>query len=384
MGGAGKAAAMMADALVARYPDAVGCVVVPYGHGLPDGRRRTGQVDVIEAAHPVPDDGALQAGQRLLDIARSAGPDDRFVFLVSGGASALLEVPRPGIGLAEIQALNRCLLASGEDIRAINAVRRKLSLIKGGGLALAAAPAEILVLAVSDVPGDRLADIGSGPCSPDPTTQAEARATLARAGCALPSGLVALLDDPAKGPPPAGHPAFRAVQARIIARSDDAQRAVAGAAQAAGFTPLLLGSSINEPGEELARAHAARVRQRRSSRQPLALISGGETTVRLPPTPGLGGRNTTYLLRLALELAGADRIFALAADTDGIDGTGGHAGGWIGPDTLARGKVKGLDAEALLAQGDSYRFLAELGQLLVTGPTRTNVNDLRIILTDAG
>ncbi len=382
--GAGKAAASMAEAYVEASPvECRGVVVVPYGHGLPNGKLLPG-VEVMEAAHPLPDHAALEAGQRILALAEQAQAGDRLVFLISGGASALLEVPQQGLGLADIQSINRCLLSSGASIGEINAVRRKLSRLKGGGIARAAAPADVELLAISDVPGDRLADIGSGPCSPDPCSVAEARAVLDKYACRPSQPVIKLLAQ-IESAVPAGHaaPSGR-LTASIIARSRDALASAAAVASAAGYQPLLLGDDIDAPAEQLARQHARLVREKRAAGQRVALISGGETTQKLPAHPGRGGRNSSYLLRLLLELGDCPGVLAMAADTDGIDGSGDHAGAWIDNKSWRQARENRLDAETMLSVADSYTFFAGLNQLLITGPTRTNVNDFRVILIDAG
>ncbi len=384
LAGAGKAAASMAEAYVeAAAVECRGLVVVPYGHGLPNGKLLPG-VEVMEAAHPLPDQAALEAGRRIMALAEQAQAGDRLVFLISGGASALLEVPQQGLGLADIQAINRCLLSSGASISEINAVRRKLSRLKGGGITRAAAPADVELLAISDVPGDRLADIGSGPCSPDPVSVAQARNVLGKYACRPSLPVTKLLAELESAVPPGDEVPFGRLSASIIARSRDALAAAAAVASAAGYRPLLLGDDIDAPAEQLACQHAQLVREKRAAGHRVALISGGETTQKLPAHPGRGGRNSSYLLRLLLELGGCPGVLALAADTDGIDGSGEHAGAWFDHRSWRRALDRQLDAEALLSAADSYAFFAGLDQLLITGPTRTNVNDFRVILIDAG
>lgn len=378
--GAGKAAASMAQVLVEHYGDAVtGVVVAPYGHGLPAGPW-LGRIEILAAAHPVTDDAGLAAGTQILRFARETRSAQRLVVLLSGGASALLEVPAKGLRLADIQAVNRALLAAGADIAAINCVRKKLSAIKGGRMALAAAPAEVLVLAISDVPGDRLADIGSGPCSPDVTSLADARDVLRRYGCQISRRVRAALDDDRNETPGPEHPAFRHVSGQIIGRAADALAAAAAAARAAGFEPVLLGDDIDTDARSLAADHARLVLDHRRQGHRCAMISGGEVTVRVTNPRGRGGPNTAYLLHLSLAMGDTPGVWALSADTDGIDGTGDNAGAILTPDTLHRADQHGLDARALLADNQSYHFFAALGDLVITGPTRTNVNDLRVIL----
>ncbi len=378
--GAGKAAASMAEALVAAWPDVLtGCVVTRYGHGV--GRPRVGDIDVIEAAHPVPDAAGWAAGRRILALAEGLAADDLLFVLLSGGASALLEVPLPGLTLSDLQSVNRQLLAAGADISAINCVRRKLSALKGGGLARAAAPARVHVLAISDVPGDIVADIGSGPCSPDVHSAAEARDILRRFGIDVPAAVAATLRADPTGPADDAA-AFANVSVRVIARADDAMTAAAATAVAAGFEPVLLGAAGGEPAHRLAERHADIVRRYQRPGVRVALISGGETSVAVTGAGGRGGRNSEYLLALALALTpdGAAGVHALAADTDGIDGTEDNAGARLYPDSLARARTLGIDPAVLLAAHRAWDFFAALGDLVVSGPTRTNVNDLRVIL----
>jgi len=379
----------MAEALIENYRSPVdGVVVTRYGHVFPrtheveDPSRRQGVngIKILEAAHPVPDQAAIAAGHRILDVARRAGPTDRFIMLLSGGASALMECPLPGLTLADIQTVNRQLLSAGADIAQINCVRKKLSMLKGGRLAVAAEPAELLLFAISDVPGDDISDIGSGPCSPDATSLADAREVLRLFQCSATPGIRAALNNPDNETPGADQSAFDRVSGTIIASASNAISAAGDASQAAGFEPVVLGADINAPALVLAAEHArlAMRYKRRGGR--FALISGGETTVRVNNPAGRGGRNTEYLLKLALALNGAAGIWALAADTDGIDGTESNAGAMIGPDTLRRAELKGLRAAELLANNLSYDFFAGLDDLILSGPTRTNVNDLRVIL----
>jgi len=371
----------MAQAYLAADPGPIeGAVVVPYAHGLSPRDSLPG-IDVLEAAHPVPDAGALLAAERLLCIANGASAGDRVVFLVSGGASALLEAPRSGLSLDDIQAVNRELLGCGASILEINTVRRRLSRIKGGGLARAASPAEVQVLAISDVPGDRIADIGSGPCSPDPCTDAAALEVLRRYECRVPDAVTELLARPATG---GDTSLYSPVTENLIACADDALGAAGEAASMLGYRPRLLGSDTDRPATGLAEEHARLVATAIAQAQPVALISGGETTVNLPRRTGRGGRNTTYLLALMRALGGLPGIQAMAADTDGIDGNGDHAGAWFAEPHWQIAQTLGLDAELALAAADSYGFFERLGTLIRTGPTRTNVNDLRVILVKPG
>ncbi|MEO7386855.1 MAG: DUF4147 domain-containing protein [Gammaproteobacteria bacterium] len=386
--GAGKAAAAMAATLATCHLERDlgslgGAVVTRYGHGLLPGERTSG-IEVLEAGHPVPDAAGVAAGTRILALARQCKPEDRCIVLLSGGASSLLVQPVPGVTLADKQGLTRLLLASGAEIGEVNSVRRKLSAIKGGGLARELRAQDLLLLAISDVPGDVVADIGSGPLSPDPTSRAEARAILARYRIAPPPGVARALEEP-NGPVCAAEAgtvlALARVRGQIVASSSTAVEAVARAAETAGWPAHILPEATG-PAREAALTHAAAVRQFRARGERAALISGGETTVNVTHPDGRGGRNSEYLLSLALELGDTAGIYALAADTDGLDGTGDNAGVLLTPDTLRRASAAGQDAATQLATQRSYDFFAALGDLLFTGPTRTNVNDLRIALVE--
>jgi glycerate 2-kinase len=378
--GAGKSAAVMAAALEQAWPDVElsGVVVTRYAHAVP-----TRRIAVIEAAHPVPDASSERGARRVLDAVRGLGPDDLVIALISGGGSALLALPAPGLTLADKQAVNRALLASGATIHEMNAVRKHLSGIKGGRLAAAAAPARVVTLAISDVPGDDPAVIGSGPTVPDPTTFADARALVARYGLTLSPAVAARLardDDETPKPGQLPHTEFR-----LIATPDMALRAAADAARAAELSPLILGDALEGEAREMGTVMAGIARSVRAHGEPLGppavLLSGGETTVTIRgEKAGRGGRNTEFLLGLAVALAGARGIWAIAGDTDGIDGTEDAAGAIVTPDALARARARGLDARAALDGHDSYALFAALGDLVVTGPTLTNVNDVRAIL----
>jgi hydroxypyruvate reductase len=384
--GAGKAAASMAAVLVAHHAahqlgPVSGAVVTRYGHGLEAGEETPG-IEILEAAHPVPDDASVVAGARILRLARSCEATDRCIVLLSGGASALLVQPVPGVTLADKQQITRSLLASGASIAEINAVRRRLSLLKGGGLARQIRAGEILLYAISDVPCDEIADIGSGPLSPDPGSLVQARAIVARYNIpVVPAVADALLErDDTGREAPGGQPAtFPAVKGRIIASSATAVIAAARAAEAAGWPAQVLPEARGS-AQDTAREHAAMIRGLRAGGQRRALISGGETTVSVTHPDGRGGRNGEYLLVLALALGSEGGVHALAADTDGIDGTGDNAGALLTPDTLRRAIAVGQDAIGQLGAQRSYAFFATLGDLVTTGPTRTNVNDLRIAL----
>jgi len=377
--GAGKAAAAMAVAASARYgPAAQGVVVTRVGHGLKPGES-AGAIRIIAARHPVPDAAGLEAGKAVLAALRGLGPDDLVLCLLSGGGSALLEQPLPGIALADIAALNRALLASGAAIGEINCVRKHLSAIKGGRLALAAAPARIVTLAISDVPGDDPSVIASGPTVADPTTRADARAILDRYAIAVTPAVLAVLDDPLYETPKPGDPRLARAEYRLAATQADALAAAARLAREEGLAVIDRGTRIEGEARAVAQDEAKLALQCTTRGGGTLILGGGELTVTLDGE-GAGGPNREYALALALALNGHPRIHALAADTDGIDGTDDGAGAIVAPDTLARAAALGLDPTAALAAHDSGGFFAKLGDALVTGPTRTNVSDFRAIL----
>jgi hydroxypyruvate reductase len=379
--GGGKSAAVMAAALEDAWPDVAleGTVVTRYGHAVP-----TRRIEVIEASHPVPDTNSERGAQRLLERVRGLGPDDLVIALMSGGASALLAAPALGLTLADKQAVNRALLACGATITEMNAVRKHLSSIKGGRLAAAAAPARVVTLAISDVPGDDPAVIGSGPTVPDPTSFADARALVARFGIALSPAVATRLGMDADETPKPGslpHASFR-----MIATPMMALLAVADTARGLGLTPLILGDALEGEAREMGTVLAGIARSIRTHGQPVSgpaiLLSGGETTVTMNQgtQTGHGGRNTEFLLGLAVALDGAPAIWAMAGDTDGVDGMDEIAGAILTPDTLARARAKGIDPRATLAGHDSHTLFGATDDLIVTGPTLTNVNDIRAIL----
>jgi glycerate 2-kinase len=378
--GGGKSAALMAVALEDAWPDVSleGTVVTRYGHAVP-----TRRIEVIEAAHPVPDANSERGARRLLERVRGLGPDDLVLALISGGASALLALPAPGLSLADKQAVNRDLLACGARIGEMNCLRKHLSGIKGGRLAAAAAPARVLTLAISDVPGDDPAVIGSGPTVPDPTTFADARAIVARYDIVPPPAAAARLAQNADETPKPGE--LPNSEFRLIAAPMLALRAVAETARRLGLTPLILGDALEGEARELGTAMAGIARSVRTHGVPVAppavLLSGGETTVTLGHgSAGHGGRDTEFLLGLAVALDGAPGVWALAGDTDGIDGTDDVAGALLAPDTLARVRSAGRDPRAMLAAHDSHTLFDLVGDAIRTGPTLTNVNDFRAIL----
>jgi len=383
---AGKAAGSMAATADAFYrqqhglgPDRLsGLAVTRHGYG-----EAAGTIPVIEAGHPVPDQKGIEATLRTLALAEAAGPEDLVLVLLSGGGSANWIAPAGDVTLAEKQAITRALLRSGAGIAEINAVRKHLSRIKGGRLARLAAPARVLTLAISDVPHDDPAVIASGPTVPDPSTLAEARAILARRGIEVPAVARALLDDPASESPKPGDPAFAGSEYRIVAKPVDSLAAAAEVVRARGYETVILGADLEGEAREIAADHADRARHLAAAGRPAAILSGGELTVTIRGQ-GRGGPNQEYALALALALDGASGIAALAADTDGTDGGGGAAsdpaGAVVDSTTLQRARRMGLDAAALLADNDSTRFFEALGDLVMPGPTRTNVNDCRIVL----
>ncbi|KUM03643.1 glycerate kinase [Chromobacterium subtsugae] len=377
--GAGKAAAAMARELERAWPGELsGVVATRYGHAV-----ATERIAVLEAAHPVPDKAGCAAAQRILEAVSGLTADDLVICLLSGGGSALLTLPADGVSLADKQEVSRQLLACGAGIDEMNAVRKHLSAIKGGRLALACAPAKLVTLAISDVVGDDPAVIASGPTEADPSTYADARAVVAKYGLTLPPAATALLAAEPDETPAPGDARLAHAEYRLIATPQLALRAAAAEAKRLGLNVLLLGDSIEGEAREAAKVHAGIARQIAAHGSPVArpalILSGGETTVTLKGK-GRGGRNSEFLLSLAIALNGLPGVYALAADTDGIDGSEDNAGAFISPDTLARAAALGVDAGARLADNDGYGFFAALGDLLVTGPTHTNVNDFRAIL----
>ncbi|MCV3737269.1 glycerate kinase [Rhizobium sp. TRM96647] len=377
--GAGKASAAMAAALDAAWPDVdvSGVVVTRYGHAVPAGR-----IEIIEAAHPVPNSMSMEAARRIMHAVDGLQPQDLVVALISGGGSSLLAAPAGNMSLEDKQAMARMLLACGATISEMNTVRKHLSRIKGGRLAEMARPARVVTLAISDVPGDEIAEIASGPTVADRTTVDDAREIITRYGLKLPDTaldvLAAGLETPKPGTPEG--------EARIIAAPSMALAAAARVARRHGLSPLVLGDALEGEAKEMGRSHAGLALSRRHqmvhSQQPTVLLSGGEATVSLGDrSPGRGGRNTEFLLGLALELKGAQGIWALAGDTDGIDGSESAAGAIVTPTTLARMREAGIDPMDALENHDSYSAFQGVNDLVVTGPTLTNVNDIRAIFT---
>jgi glycerate 2-kinase len=374
--GAGKAAASMARAVEDRWAGPLGGLVVTrYGHSAP-----TRHIAVVEAGHPMPDAAGSEAAERIMGLVQGLTAGDLVLALISGGGSALLSLPAPGVTLADKQAVNKALLRSGAPISEINWVRKHLSAIKGGRLALAAQPARVVSLIVSDVPGDDPATIASGPTVPDATSLADAWAILAKYGIVPSPAVAAHLDNPGSETPKPGDLRFAHVENRIIATAKGSLEAAALVARQAGITPILLGDDIEGEARTVA---AEQARLAIMQKTPCVLISGGETSVTVRGN-GRGGRNAEYLLALAIALDGHPGIHAIACDTDGIDGTEDNAGALLTPDSLARARGLGLDAQAMLDNNDGYGFFGALGDLVVTGPTRTNVNDFRAILVAPG
>ena len=382
--GAGKAAGAMAHAVDAHWPREApleGLVITRYGHAMPSERIR-----VVEAGHPVPDEQGEAAAREILARAAKLGPDDLLLALVSGGGSSLLAFPVDGISMADLKAVTRELLASGAPIQDMNTVRKHISAIQGGRLATATR-ARVLALVISDVTGDDPTHIASGPCAPDPSTFAEAREILRHFGVTPPASVARHLERGCAGEvaetPKPGDALLAHAENRVIATAHASLMAAAAFVEREGATPLVLGDSVTGESREVAKVYAALAREVRlhshPARPPVALISGGETTVTLRGQ-GRGGRCSEFLLSLAVELAGLEDTWALACDTDGIDGSEDNAGAVLTPDALQRAAAAGLEPKRMLAANDGYGFFSALGDLVVTGPTRTNVNDYRIIV----
>ena len=382
--GAGKAAAAMALAVEQHWPaDAplAGTVITRYGHGLP-----TQRIAVVEAGHPVPDAAGESAARGIFTAVKSLTHDDLLLALVSGGGSSLLSLPVASISMADLKAVTQALLHSGATIQEINTVRKHLSSIQGGRLAAACA-APIRALVISDVTGDDPTHIASGPCAPDPTTYADALEILARYRCAAPPAVLQTLQRGVRGElsetPKPGDPIFARTENRVIATAQQSLQAAADYFAAQGIPAVVLGDSVTGEARAIAALHAALAREVATRglpwRAPLALISGGECTVTVRGK-GRGGRCAEFLLALTTELQGQADVHALAGDTDGIDGSEDNAGAISAPDTLTRAAALGLNAQQHLSNNDGYGFFSALGDLVITGPTRTNVNDYRVIL----
>ncbi|HEV2545849.1 MAG TPA: glycerate kinase [Stellaceae bacterium] len=382
--GAGKAAAAMARAVEDHCPGPLsGLVITRYGHGVPCRR-----IEVVEASHPVPDAAGTAAAARILASVRGLAADDLVLFLASGGGSALMALPAPGLTLDDKRQVTRALLKSGATIGEINCVRKHLSAIKGGRLAAAAAPARVVTLAISDVPGDDPGTIASGPTVADTTTFADARAILQKYAIAPSPAVEQHLAEAGEESPKPGDPRLARSEFVLIATPQRALEAAASTARRVGVFPVVLGDAIEGEARDVALVHAGIARQAATAKlvlgehaapSPLVLLSGGETTVTVRGN-GRGGRNAEFLLALAVALGGEPGVFALACDTDGIDGSEDNAGAVIAPDTIARAGALGIDLKARLADNDAYGAFQALRDLVVTGPTRTNVNDFRAIL----
>jgi hydroxypyruvate reductase len=378
--GAGKASAAMARAVEDQWPHPLeGLVVTRYGYGV-----ACQKIEIVEAAHPVPDEKGRAAAHRILDKVKGLTEDDLVLCLISGGASALLALPAPGLTLADKQAVNRALLKSGANIVEMNTVRKHLSSIKGGSLAVAAQPARVLSWLISDVPNDDPGVIGSGPTVADHTTFADAQAVLAKYRIEPPAAVRAHLEKGVAGEieetPTPGDSRLARVETILVATPQRSLEAAAAVAGDRGLEVVMLGDSLEGEARELGAAHAHQaldLAQRGGN--PTVILSGGETTVTVCGK-GRGGRNVEYLLAEAIATAGAPGIWGLAADTDGVDGAEDIAGAIFTPDTLARARAKGRDPQAMLDDNDAHSFFEMLGDSLVTGPTRTNVNDFRATL----
>lgn len=377
--GAGKASAAMARAFEDAWAGPLeGLVVTRYGHGVPCQR-----ITIVEAAHPVPDAAGQQAARDILNLVHGLTEDDLVVALISGGGSSLLSLPAQGITAEEKRAVNKALLASGAPIQEMNAVRKHLSVIKGGRLAAAAFPARVETLVISDVPGDDLSAVASGPTVADNTTFADAFRIIAKYNIKVPAAVLAHLRNADDESPKPGDPRLARARSHLIASPQASLEAAANIAQANGYAPLILGDSLEGEARELGIMMAGMARQAKYFAQPAeppcVMISGGETTVTMRGK-GVGGRNVEFLLSLALKLHGADGIYAIACDTDGVDGGADVAGAIIAPDTLRRAQNIGMDATAMLSRNDAHTFFAKLGDQVITGPTLTNVNDFRAVI----
>ncbi|MDQ7069680.1 MAG: glycerate kinase [Rhodobacterales bacterium] len=381
--GAGKGAAQLGAAFESLWQQPLaGTIVTRYGYATP-----CKSITVIEASHPVPDHAGLNATKALFETVKNLDPDDLVVALISGGGSALLPSPPEGLTFDDDVALNQVLLASGAPISAMNAIRKQLSKIKGGRLAAACAPARVVSLIVSDVPGDDPAQVASGPTVPDTTDRADALAAIKAYNIALPANIMAYLENAPEDAPSPDNPAFIRNEVHVIASAARSLEAAAAHCQSIGLQAVILSDAIEGESREIAKMHAAIARQtlhnNRPFSAPVVLLSGGETTVTLRGEKwGKGGRNSEFALAFALEIEGSKGITALAADTDGIDGSQDNAGAFVDGTTTARLRALGHDPVDYLSRNDAYSALAHAGDLFMTGPTGTNVNDFRAILID--
>ena len=390
--GAGKAGGAMAQAVEAHWPaDAPleGLVVTRYHHVPPRPEGLAQRIEVVEASHPVPDEAGQAAAARILAMVQGLTANDLVLCLISGGGSSLLALPAEGLSLEEKQGINQALLASGANISEMNCVRKHLSRIKGGRLAAACAPARVVTLTISDVPGDDPSIIASGPTVPDASTCAEAVAILQRYGIEVPGDIMSLLEQGALETPKPGDALFDGHEVHMIATPRQSLQAAAAAARAAGLAAYILSDEMEGESREVGKVHAALARAVAQTgepfQKPCVILSGGETTVTIrkqpPGTPkGRGGRAGEFCMGLALALQGQSSVFALAADTDGIDGIEDNAGAFVAPDTLQRGLAAGMKLDQFLDRNDAYGFFEKLDDLVISGPTYTNVNDFRAIL----
>jgi glycerate 2-kinase len=390
--GAGKAGGSMAQAVEALWPaDAPleGLVVTRYHHIPPRPEGLPVRIEIVEAAHPVPDAAGLKAAERILQMVQGLTKDDLVLCLISGGGSALLTLPAEGLSLEDKQGINKALLNSGANIGEMNCVRKHLSRIKGGRLAAACAPATVVTLTISDVPGDDPSVIASGPTVPDASSCADALAILKRYNIAIPAALTAQLETGALETPKPGDKAFDGHAVHMIATPQQSLEAAAAAARAGGMSAYILSDEMEGESREVGKVHAALARAVALKGQPFSkpcvILSGGETTVTVRPrqpgdAKGRGGRAGEFCLGLALALQGQPGVYALAADTDGIDGVEDNAGAFVAPDTLARAVAQGMKVDRYLDRNDAYGYFEPLGDLVVTGPTHTNVNDFRALL----
>ena len=399
--GAGKAAGSMAQAVEALWPANApleGLVVTRYGHVPPRPRGLKQRIEIVQASHPVPDQAGLDAAQRILALAHEATGDDLVLCLISGGGSSLLTLPAEGLTLQDKQRINQELLDSGASIGEMNCVRKHLSRIKGGRLAAACAPARVVTLAISDVPGDDPSVIASGPTVPDASSCADAIAILQRYSIEVPGAIMSLLEQGALETPKPGDEIFAGHAVHLIATPQQSLEAAADAARAAGMEAHILSDEMEGESREVAKVHAALARavarKGQPFRKPCVILSGGETTVTLQRRreaeragssayagrAGRGGRAGEFCMSLAQALQGEANVWALAADTDGIDGVEDNAGAFVAPDTLERGRGQGMTVATYLDRNDAYGYFSALGDLVITGPTHTNVNDFRALL----
>ena len=385
--GGGKAGGAMAAAVDALWPKNApmsGLVVTRYDYVPPAYKANPGRIEVVEAAHPVPDDAGRRAARRIAELTKGLTKDDLVLCLISGGASSLMAMPADGITLEEKQAINKALLKSGAAIDEMNCVRKHLSAIKGGRLAAMCAPAQVVTLLISDVPGDSPQVIGSGPTVPDSTTCADALAILKRYAIDVPAAARAALESGELETPKPGDPRFAGHQVHMIATPQQSLQAAAELARGAGIGVHVLSDEMEGESREVGKVHAAMARYIARRGQPFAkpcvVISGGETTVTVKSKGGRGGRATEFLLGCAIALQGEPGVHVMAGDTDGIDGVEDNAGAIVTPSTLARAQAAGLKAQDFLDNNDAYNFFKPLGDLVVPGPTFTNVNDFRVVL----